>query len=433
LATRPFLGVVAARANSSYEARAMSTPPRDHDIVLFGATGYTGRLVAEHLVRAHGSTVRLALAGRDRAKLEGVRRRLAEISPAAGDLPLLIADAHDPSALDGVARSARVVATTVGPYAKYGAALVSSCAREGTHYADLTGEVTFMRRTIDRHHEEARASGARVVHTCGYDSIPSDLGTWFVVRAYREQFGEDPETLVHAAGESRGGASGGTVASMLVLLEEAERDREVRRLLADPYALVPQGPRGNDRREQMGVRYDDTLGLWTGPFVMASVNARVVRRTNALLRAEGRGGWGDARYEECMSTGRGVGAMLGAAALTAVMGVGLAALSVGSLRRAIAARWLPKPGEGPTEAQREGGFFVSRFAAKGRAGVVRATMRGEGDPGYSATSRMIGESAMCLAFDELDAPGGVRTPASTMPDALLARLRAQRFTLDLTP
>lgn len=424
---------MAARRISSYEARAMSTSPRDHDIVLFGATGYTGRLVAEHLVRAHGPAVRLALAGRDRAKLEGVRRRLAEIAPAAGDLPLLIADAHDQAALDVVASAARVVATTVGPYAKYGAALVSACARNGTHYADLTGEVTFMRRTIDRHHEEARVSGARVVHTCGYDSIPSDLGTWFVVRAYRERYGEDPETLVHAAGESRGGASGGTVASMLTLLEEAERDRDVRRLLADPYALVPQGPRGSDRREQMGVRYDDTLGLWTGPFVMASVNARVVRRTNALLRAEGRGGWGDARYEECMSTGRGVGAMLGAAGLTAVMGVGLAALSVGSLRRAIAARWLPKPGEGPTETQRERGFFVSRFAAKGRAGVVRATMRGEGDPGYNATSRMLGESAMCLAFDDLDAPGGVRTPASTMPDALLARLRAHRFTLDLTP
>jgi short subunit dehydrogenase-like uncharacterized protein len=404
---------------------------REHDIVLFGATGFTGQLVAAHLARTHlGGGLRLALAGRDRGKLERVRSEVAKETPAAASLPILVADAHDAAALAGVARSARVVATTVGPYAKYGAMLVAACAANGTHYADLTGEVTFIRRTIDRHHEEAKKTGARIVHTCGYDSIPSDLGTWFVARAYRERFGEQPASIVHAAGESRGGASGGTIASMLLLMEEAGKDRAVRRLLADPYALVP-GTRGPDRGEQMNVRFDRDLGLWTGPFVMAAVNARVVRRTNALLTEEGRGGYGEAHYDECMSTGRGPKGAIAATLLTAGLGGALAAMSSTRVRELVAARWLPKPGEGPSEELRASGYFVSRFVAKGRAGIVRAKMRGEGDPGYAATARLIGESAMCLAKDALDAPGGVRTPASTMPEPLLSRLRAQRFTLDV--
>ncbi len=403
---------------------------REHDIVLFGATGFTGRLTAAHLVTTHlASGLRLALAGRDRKKLEGVRDELAASVPAARELPILVADAHDAAALGELAKKTKVVLTTVGPYAKYGATLVGACAEHGTHYADLTGEVTFMRRMIDRHHETAVKTGARIVHTCGYDSVPSDLGTWFVAKAYQERYGELPESLVHAAGESRGGASGGTIASMLFLMEEAERDPAIRKLLADPYALV-DGARGEDRGDQLGVRFDRDLGLWTGPFIMAQVNSRVVRRTSALLTNEGRGGYGRARYDECMSTGKGPGAALGAAALSAGLGVGVVGLAIGPIRR-LASRFLPKPGEGPSEELRRTGYFVSRFAAKGRAGLVRAEMRGEGDPGYAATARMLGESAMCLAKDTLDAPGGVRTPASTMPEQLLARLRAQRFTLEL--
>ena len=408
------------------------TDSREHDIVLFGATGFTGRLVAGHLARTHlASGLRLALAGRDRGKLERIRDEVAAETPAARALPILVADAHDAAALDAVAKKTRVVATTVGPYAKYGEALVAACAKNGTHYCDLTGEVTFVRRMIDRHHDEAAKTGARIVHTCGYDSIPSDLGTWLVARAYRDRFGAPPTHLEHAAGESRGGASGGTVASMLVLMEEAQRDRAVRRLLADPYALVP-GPRpGQDGADQMGVRYDRDLAMWTGPFIMAAINARVVRRTAYLLEREGKEAYGGARYEECMSTGKGVGGAVRATMLSAGMGVGLAALAIGPVRRFAAERFLPKPGEGPSEKLRKTGYFVSRFVARGPHGVVRAKMRGEGDPGYDGTSRMLGESAMCLAKDALDAPGGIRTPVSTMAEPLLARLRAQRFTLDL--
>jgi len=403
---------------------------REHDIVLFGATGFTGRLTALHLVRSHlAGGLRLALAGRDRGKLESIRAELASETPAAKDLPILLADAHDRAALDRVAASTRVVATTVGPYAKYGETLVAACAAAGTHYADLTGEVTFIRRTIDRHDAEAKQTGARIVHTCGYDSIPSDLGTHFVFEQYRARFGEAPTALLHAAGESRGGASGGTIASMLFLFEEAGRDASVRRLLADPYALV-DGPRGEDRGDPLGVRYLGELGLYAGPFVMAAVNSRVVRRTSALLEREGRGGYGGARYEEVMSTGKGARGAIGAAVLSAGLVGATAALAIGPLRRFAAGR-LPKPGEGPSEELRRTGYFVSRFVASGPRGAVRAKMRGEGDPGYAATSRMLGESAMCLAFDALEAPGGVRTPASTMAAPLLSRLRAQRFTLEV--
>lgn len=406
------------------------TRETEHDIVLFGATGFTGRLTAGHLARTHlASGLRLALAGRDRKKLEGIREEIAKETPAAKDLPILIADAHDRAALDRVATSTRVVATTVGPYAKYGETLVAACAAAGAHYCDLTGEVTFMRRMIDRHHAEAQTSGARIVHTCGYDSIPSELGTWFVAKAYREKFGEAPKELVHAAGESRGGASGGTVASMLFLFEEASRDRAIRKLLANPYSLV-DGPRGSDSGDPLGVHYEPELGLWTGPFLMAGVNSRVVRRTASLLEKEGREGYGGASYREIMSTGKGAKGALAATALSAGLTGGMGVLAVGPLRR-FATRYLPKPGEGPSEEMRRTGYFVSRFVASGPRGVVKAKMRGEGDPGYEATSRMLGESAMCLAKDAIDAPGGVRTPASTMPAQLLARLRAQRFTLEI--
>jgi short subunit dehydrogenase-like uncharacterized protein len=415
---------------------------REFDVVLFGASGYTGRLVAEHLVRVHlggvarpgeaaGAPLRLALAGRDARKLEAVRDGLCAIDVRAAALPILVADAFDAEALAGLARRTAVVATTVGPYARYGATLVAACARAGTHYCDLTGEITFLRRTIDADDAAAREHGARLVPCCGYDSIPSDLGTWLVVRAHRERFGVLPARVLHAAGEARGGASGGTVASAMLLMEDASRDPSVRRLLADPYALVDEGARGQDRREQLGVRYDRDLGLWTGPFVMAAVNARVVRRTFALLSREQGVPYGRIRYDECMSTGRGPKGWAAAVALAGGLALGLGVLSLRPVRELLAARVLPKPGEGPSPEARARGFFVSRFVASGPEGSTRLTLRGEGDPGYEATARLLGESAVCLARDALTCPGGVRTPASTMAEPLLARLRTQRFRFDL--
>lgn len=402
---------------------------RAHDVVLFGATGFTGALVAEYLARHHGgSGVRIALAGRDRNKLERVRASLRAIHGAAAEWPILVADAKDEAALADIAARAEVVCTTVGPYAKYGGPLVAACVRHGTDYCDLTGEVQFIRRMIDAHHEEAVKTGARIVHCCGFDSIPSDLGTLMMQDAMRERHGGHLDEVRFFAGESRGGASGGTIASMLNLLEELERDPSVRRIVGDPYALVPKDARGRDGSDQKGIGYDRDLGMWTAPFVMAAINTRVVRRSNYLLdHAYGR----DFRYSEAMSTGRGAKGALLATAVTAGLGGFLAAAAIPPVRKVLERRVLPKPGEGPDREVRERGYFVVRLVGKGRAAdgreiTLRGRVEGKADPGYGETAKMLSESALCLALDgaQLDAPGGIRTPASTMGRRLIERLRA---------
>lgn len=401
---------------------------REFQVLLFGATGFTGQLVAEHLSRTYGESLRLALAGRNAEKLERVAAGLPT------DPPRIVIDAFDAAGLARLMPRTAVVCTTVGPYATYGHEVVAAAAAAGTHYCDLTGETPFIRDSIDRNHAIAQRSGARIVHCCGYDSIPSDLGTWFLQRAALEAHGRPLAHIKHFAGESRGGFSGGTVASMMQLVEQARSERSVRQLLLDPYALNPEGERhGPDGPDQRGIAYHEDLGMWSGPFVMASINTRVVRRSHALLDHA----WGsDFRYEEAMSTGRGLTSWLRAGALTAGMGLMVAAMSTGPGRRALRAA-LPSPGEGPGENAREKGYFVSRFighgqAADGSAITMRARIDGRRDPGYGATSRMLGESAVCLAVDPLDCPGGVRTPASTMAEALLPRLEAHeiRFRLD---
>ncbi len=403
---------------------------RELDIVLFGATGFTGRLTAEHLVRAHlREGVRLALAGRSREKLERVRGELSALDPRASELPLLVAEAHDRAALDRITARAAVVATSVGPFGRLGASLVASCAASGTHYADLTGEVPFVRRSIDQNHAEAARTGARIVHSAGFDSVPSDLGTFFVIERYRERFGVLPEAVTHLVVSTRGGLSGGTIASMAGIFEEAQRDRAIRRLLADPFALV-DGPHPEADSDSLSPRWEPLFAEWTGPFFMASINTRIVRRSLSLLGAEARGGYERVRYDERMGTGRGGAGLARAGLIGAALSLGMGALAVPPIRRLATRTLLPAPGEGPSAEQRARGSFASRFLASGPAGTLRARLRGEGDPGYAATARMLGESAMCLAFDALDAKGGVRTPASTMAAPLIARLRDQRITLD---
>ena len=405
---------------------------RAHDVVLFGATGFTGRLVAEYLVLHGPPSLRLALAGRSRDKLEAARRDLAVHSPRATELPLLLGDARDQVAVEAMASSARVVCTTVGPYSKYGAALVAACARVGTDYCDLTGEVPFMRETIDRHDATAKTSGARIVHACGFDSIPSDLGVFLAAHHLRETHDVGLAHDHGYFGESKGGFSGGTVDSALYMMEQAAHDRSLRRLLADPYALVPDRTkdRGAKVRDQTRPMYSEELGRWTAPFLMASVNTRVVRRSNALLGGYGR----DFRYAESMTMARGAKGFLAATAFTAALGALFGALSVPPARKLIA-RALPSPGEGPDKAKRDAGYFVTRHVAtsdadeKGRTHRVLVTVRGTSDPGYGETAKMLGESALCLALDPLpdgragDHAGGVTTPAASMGMRLVERLR----------
>ena len=392
---------------------------RELDIVVFGATGYTGRLVAAYL--AGNRELRLGLAGRNRAKLEEIRGGLG-----VPDLPILVADAHDRAALDQVASRARVVCTTVGPYAKYGSDLVAACVAAGTHYCDITGEVQWMRRMIDAHDEAARASGARIVHTCGFDSIPSDLGVWML---HQEAAARGQRLLKVEAffGESKGAFGGGTIASMFNIMDEARRDRDVRRVLADPYSLAPGGERGPDGSDLGGFGYERRLGRWTAPFMMAAVNARVVRRSNALAGyAYGK----DFSYREVMSLGGGARGLAMATAVTAGMAGFAAGAQIGPVRRVLEKR-LPAPGEGPSREQRERGFWTLRMIGTTDRGELRAKIGDRRDPGFDSTATMLAESALCLARDELTSPGGILTPSVALDGALLARLRAAGLTFEI--
>jgi short subunit dehydrogenase-like uncharacterized protein len=399
---------------------------RDFEIVLWGATGYTGRLVAERLATLPDTrTLRWALAGRDGAKLERLRAELAATAPHLATIPLLHADAADPRSLEILAARTRVVCTTVGPYAKYGSALVAACVRAGTHACDLTGELPWIRRMIDAHHEEATRTGARIVHCCGFDAVPSDLGVWMLHDAAGAR-GQRLRRVDAYFGESSGGFSGGTFASMIGVTEEVARDARVRALLDDPYALDPApGVGGGDGPDARGVSFEPRIGRWTAPFAMAAINTRIVRRSNALL---GYAYGNDFLYAERMSLPEGVTGLPAALAVAGGTAAFLAAMKLAPLRSALARR-MPAPGTGPTAEQRARGYFVVRMLAEVEGSPrLRARIEDRRDPGYGSTAVMLSEAALCLARDPLASPGGVLTPASALGGALLARLRAAGMT-----
>ncbi len=400
---------------------------REFDVVLWGATGFTGRLAAAHLFARYGTggDVRWALGGRNREKLEQLRSELTSHGSTAEALPIIVGDAGDAASMSALAARTRVLCTTVGPYAKYGSKLVAACATGGTHYCDLTGEVQWMRRMIDTHQSDAEASGARIVHTCGFDSIPSDLGVLFLQQAMQARHGVPCRRIAYRAAGFSGGFSGGTAASLLNMFEEAADDPGIRRILGDPYALNPEGRRsGPDGPDRASPFYDEDFASWTAPFIMAGINTRVVRRSNALMKdAYG----ADFRYDEATLMGPGIGGWVKAAAFTAALGGTLAAAAIGPLR-GLLARALPDPGEGPTPEQQEKGYFDILLYGEhpsDRGKSLRARVTGDRDPGYGSTAKMLGESAVCLAKDELDVGGGFWTPASAMGSALIERLRAR--------
>ena len=399
---------------------------RDLDVVLFGATGFVGKLTTEYLARAAPGEARIGIAGRSRAKLERVRD---ELGARGADWPLIVADCADGAALAELATRTTAVATTVGPYRRYGVALVEACAAAGTHYADLTGETLFMRETIERFDAPARASGARIVHNCGFDSIPSDLG----VLLLHEAAGELTETTL-VVRRLRGGVSGGTLASMKGTVDEVKTDRSLMRVLADPYALSPHPdnePELGDEADLRGAEYSDELGTWLGPFVMAPINTRVVRRSNALQDwAYGR----RFRYREVMAFGSGLMGRVKALG----MGGGLVALSTGlalAPSRLVLDRVLPAPGAGPKDELVRQGFFVIEIHARTPSSSRWiCDVQAHGDPGYGATSVMLGESALALALDGDILPdrAGVLTPATGIGLRLGDRLRAAGQTFKAT-
>jgi len=395
----------------------MSKP--EFDVIVWGATGFTGQLVAEYLAQTYGvdGDLRWAIAGRNRDKLEAVRHAcLPEAQHQR--LGLVVADSNDAASLASMVGQANVICSTVGPYARYGTPLVAACSATGTHYCDLTGEVPWMMRVIAQYQQAAEASGARIVHTCGFDSVPFDLGTWRVQQIMHERHGLYAQQVKGRTGPTRGAFSGGTVASIFNMLEEAKDDPAIMQESANPYALYPDGiPPGEDGPDQTKAVYDPDFKRWTSPFMMAAINTRVVRRSNALLGFP----WGKGfRYDEATLNNSRWKASLASVA----GGIGMVSLATGPTRNLLR-RVLPKPGEGPTREQREAGFYEVYFLGidpGNRTHDTAIQVSGTLDPGYGSTARMIAEAAVCLAQDELAVGGGCWTPAAAMGEPYLNRL-----------
>ena len=370
-------------------------PNAEFDVIVYGATGYTGRLVAEYLAQRYGigGQVTWAMAGRSAAKLAEVR----DLIGAPADTPLVVADADDPASLDAMVRRAKAIITTVGPYQLYGDKLVAACVAAGTDCLDLTGEPNWMAKIIGEFDEAAKKTGARIVHSCGFDSIPFELGVYFCEETAKARLGGPVPRVKGRLRAMSGGLSGGTAASGAATMAAVQKDPSVGMLLMNPFALTP-GFTGPAQPPGNTVEHDPDVGADVGPFMMAMINTKNVHRSNLLMGHP----WGtDFKYDEMSIVVPG--------APTEFTGMGPDA---------------PKPGEGPSKAEREAGFYDILFigiAADGRK--VKVAVKGDRDPGYGSTSKMLAEAAICLVKDAPDVPGGVWTPGAAMRSKLIDRLQ----------
>ncbi len=402
-------------------ATGPAEPSREFDVVVFGATGFTGRLVAEYLLAQYGvgSSLRWALAGRSLARLEALREQLG----APSSLPLLASDATDDAALATLAAKTRVIITTVGPYQLHGEGLLVACVAAGTDYVDLCGEPVWMALMIRRHQRAAQASGARIVFSCGFDSVPFDMGVLFLQAEAHRRWGQAMPSVHGLVRVMKGGVSGGTVASLLATLEGTSGDPAQARTLADPFALTP-GFQGPAQAESPQAEWDPLAKAWTAPFVMATINTKNVHRSNALRgHAYGR----DFIYSERVLSGGGAAGRLRAVLAAGTTGVQNRVLGFAPTR-ALVGRWaVPQPGQGPGPRARENGRYEVLFIGQAKDGrSLRAVVRGDRDQGYGSTSKMISECALCLLRDinRATTPGGLWTPAAAMGGALIDRLQA---------
>ena len=374
---------------------------REFDVVVFGASGYTGKLVAEYIQSEYGEngSVKWAIAGRNREKLEGIREELG-----CADLSILEVDSNDQDSLNAMTSSTKCVLTTVGPYQLYGSNLVQSCAKNGTDYVDLTGEPGWMYEMINAHKETAKASGARIVFSCGFDSIPFDLGVYFVQQAAKDKFGKSAQHVRGRVKAMNGEFSGGTIASLGATMATLKKKPELIKVLANPFSLT-EGFEGPAQLDDSKVLLDEKLNMWVAPFVMAPINTKNIHRSNALLDHQ----YGeDFCYDEMMIAGEGEEGKQIADAMTSANPMG--------------GDNVPQPGEGPSKESREQGNYDVLFFADLGEESIEARVTGDMDPGYGSTSKMIAESAICLIQDCSDLPGGIYTPAPAMGDKLIHRL-----------
>jgi short subunit dehydrogenase-like uncharacterized protein len=376
---------------------------REYGIVVYGATGYTGRLVAEYLNLQYGvgGEVNWAMAGRSMAKLEAVRDEMG----IGKDIPLVVADADDHASIEAMVNNTKVIITTVGPYQLYGSDLVAACAKAGTDYVDLCGEPNWMHEMIPLHSAAAKASGARIVFSCGFDSVPFDLGVYFLQQAAQEKFGKPFARVKGRVRAMNGTFSGGTLASFKETMAAVQKDPSLFSVLVNPFALA-EGFTGADQPTGMDVEYDEGIGSWAAPFVMATINTKNIHRSNLLLGHQ----YGqDFVYDEMMLTGAGE------------EGETIAKM-VASDTSMMTDK--TQPGEGPTKDERENGSYDVMFVGSNESGEsLIAGVKGDKDPGYGSTSKMIAESAVCLLLNPNEGEGGLTTPAPAMGEKLIARLQ----------
>ena len=386
------------------------------DIIIWGATSFTGKLVTEYIFKKYASSkIKWAIAGRNLKKLEKIRYQVAD-----ENIPIFIADSFDEESLSKFVKKTKVVCSTVGPYSLYGTKLVKLCVDNNTNYCDITGEAHWIRSLIDRFHEEAKSKKIKIINSCGFDSIPSDMGVYFIQNEIKKINNNYAKSIKMRVAGIRGGISGGTYSSINNLLKEAYRDKSIFKVLNNPYGLNPKDKmEGLDKKDLRKIIFDKESNSWIYPFIMAGINTKIVRRSNALSNfIYGK----DFRYEEAMIAGKGISGFW--KAILAVFPLAMIGLNPNSFLKKIVDSFMPKPGEGPGIEKRKNGFYNLRFyISLNNNRTAFAKVIGDSDPGYGSTSKMLAESALCLAFDNLSDNYGVITPSSGMGDKLLNRLK----------
>ena len=415
---------IAKNTNSLNDDKKSNREQRDYAVVLYGATSFVGQITAHYLAEflstnkdKGGNTVTWAIAGRDEEKLNELQSKLAS------KVDIIIANSDDAASLDTMTEQTQVIISTVGPYLKYGEPLIKSCVSNGTDYVDLTGEAIFIKDMMDKYQEAAKQSGARIVNSCGFDSIPSDLGVYFTQKQAEAKFDSACDVIHMRVKAAKGGLSGGTIASMATIFEEVGKDKSRRKQVANPYLLNDDKNAPNVRQSNVSKpEYDSEHKRWLAPFVMASINTRIVHRSNQLLGYEyGR----DFRYDEAMWMKDGIKGKLTSYALSAGLLGFATAMMITPSRELLSKHVLPKSGSGPSEEEQKNGYFDIRlFGKTANQETITTKVTGDKDPGYGSTSRMLSQAALCLAQDisKETVGGGFWTPASAMGDKLLSRL-----------